>query len=108
LTTAIVDWFVCTEFYTNPDEFIPERFDPEHGGIKEFRNRGVLMPFGDGSRICLGMRFALMQSKAAVIEIIKKFELSVNIKTQRPLVIDPKQFLNVVEGGLWLDMKAIN
>ncbi|KAG5671159.1 hypothetical protein PVAND_001372 [Polypedilum vanderplanki] len=95
------------DYYVNPTEFAPERFDAENGGVKEFRNRGVLMPFGDGSRICLGMRFALMQSKAAVIEIVRNFELSVNDKTQRPLEIERKQFINVVEGGLWLDMKAI-
>jgi cytochrome P450 family 28 len=65
------------------------------------------MPFGDGSRICLGMRFAVMQSKAAVIEIIKNFELSVNIKTQRPLVIGPQELFNVKVGGLWLDFVAI-
>jgi cytochrome P450 family 28 len=95
------------DHFTNPEEFIPERFDPENGGVKEFRNRGVLMPFGDGSRICLGMRFAIMQSKAAVVEIIRNFDLSVNVKTQRPLVLEAKQFFHLVEGGLWLDMKAI-
>ncbi|KAG5671154.1 hypothetical protein PVAND_001367 [Polypedilum vanderplanki] len=95
------------DYYVNPTEFVPERFDAENGGVKEFRNRGVLMPFGDGSRICLGMRFALMQSKAAVIEIVRNFELSVNDKTQKPLKIGATEIFNVKSGGLWLDMKAI-
>ena len=53
------------------------------------------------------MRFALAQSKAAIVEIIRNFEISVNQKTQRPLTIDAKQFMNVKTGELWLDFKAI-
>jgi hypothetical protein len=48
-----------------------------------------------------------MQSKAAIVEIVRKFEISVNNKTQRPLVIDETQFLNIKKGGLWLDFKPI-
>jgi cytochrome P450 len=35
------------EYYPKPDEFIPERFDAEHGGVKAFKDRGVLIPFGN-------------------------------------------------------------
>jgi cytochrome P450 len=38
------------DYYHLPDEFIPERFDPEHGGVKAFYDRGVLIPFGEGPR----------------------------------------------------------
>jgi cytochrome P450 len=57
--------------------------------------------------MCLGRRFAMMQSKAAIIEIVRNFEMSVNNKTQRPLVIDPKSVVNAKAGGLWLDFKPI-
>lgn len=86
---------------------MPERFNPEHGGVKAFRDKGILLPFGDGPRICLGMKFALMQSKAAIAEIVRNFEITVNDKTQQPLIIDPKEFLNIKTGGLWLDFKPI-
>jgi cytochrome P450 len=49
------------DFYPEPETFIPERFDPENGGVKAFKARCVLIPFGDGPRICSGMRFAYMQ-----------------------------------------------
>jgi cytochrome P450 family 6 len=39
-----------SEIFPNPDEFIPERFDPENGGVKAFADRGALIPFGDGPR----------------------------------------------------------
>lgn len=70
-------------------------------------DKGVLLSFGDGPRICLGMRFAKMQAKAAIVELVRNFDITVNGKTQHPLVIDPKEYINVKTGGLWLDFKPI-
>jgi cytochrome P450 family 28 len=44
------------EYYPNPEEFKPERFDPENGGLKAFKDKGVFLTFGDGPRMCLGMK----------------------------------------------------
>lgn len=95
------------EHYAEPEKFMPERFDPENGGVKAFRDKGVFLPFGDGPRVCLGMRFAQLQSMAGVAAIIKNFDLSVNSKTATKLEMDPKEFLNVKKGGLWLDFKPV-
>lgn len=55
------------------------------------------------------MRFAQLQSKVALATIVHNFEITVNEKTQdNPLIIDPKEFLNVKKGGLWLDFKPLN
>lgn len=96
------------EYYPDPEEFKPERFDPENGGIKAFRDKGVFLPFGDGPRMCLGIRFAQMQSKAAVAAIVKNFKITVNPKTAKKLIIDPKEFINIKKGGLWLDLSPIS
>lgn len=96
------------DYYPEPEKFQPERFNPEHGGIKAFKDKGVFMPFGDGPRICLGMRFALMLSKSAIVQLVRNFEITVNRKTQKPLVMDPKEFLNVKAGGIWLDFKPLH
>lgn len=93
------------EFYPKPNDFIPERFAPEHGGLKAFRDKGVFLSFGDGPRLCLGMKFAVVQSKAAIVEIIRNFKITVNEKTEDPLVLDPTEFLNIKRGGLWLNFK---
>ncbi|CAO1400894.1 unnamed protein product [Diamesa hyperborea] len=91
------------EYYPDPEEFIPERFGKENGGMKAFKDKGVFLTFGDGPRICLGMKFAQMQSKAAIVGILSNFRIKVNDKTQNPLVMDPKEFLNIKQGGLWLN-----
>ncbi|CAO1400873.1 unnamed protein product [Diamesa hyperborea] len=95
------------EYYTDPHTFYPERFDAENGGLKAFRDRGVYLVFGDGPRMCLGMKFATLQSKAAIAEIVNNFEISVNAKTPEKLIADPKEFMNISIGGLWLDFKPI-
>lgn len=76
--------------------------------MKAFKDKGVYLAFSDGPRICLGMRFALMMSKSAIAHLVKNFEISVNDKTQRPLILDPKNFNNFKVGGIWLDFKQIN
>lgn len=95
------------EYFPKPNEFIPERFSVENGSEKAYRDRGVFLPFGDGSRFCLGMKFAMVQSKAAVVEIIRNFKVSVDAKTERDLVIDPNEFMNIKRGGLWLKFKPV-
>lgn len=42
------------EYYPNPSIFEPDRFRPEIGGIKRYKDKGVFLPWGDGPRICLG------------------------------------------------------
>lgn len=41
------------EYFQDPEEFIPERFNEELGGTKVYKDMGVFIPFGDGPRICL-------------------------------------------------------
>lgn len=93
--------------YENPLEFNPERFDKERGGVRAYKDKGTLLVFGMGPRACLGQRFALTQMKAALVGVLKKFDISVNEKTQVPLTMDPKEFLNVAQGGIWLDFKRL-
>lgn len=42
------------DFYENPEQFDPERFDESKGGVKRLKDAGVFMPFGNGPRQCLG------------------------------------------------------
>lgn len=95
------------QHYDEPDRFNPDRFTPENGGSKPYRERGVYFPFGEGPRMCLGMRFAIAQAKRGIVEILDKFEISVNPRMQVPLKYDPNLHLLYPIGGIWLDYKQL-
>ncbi|KAJ2944047.1 hypothetical protein O0L34_g8379 [Tuta absoluta] len=68
--------------YPNSDTFDPERFSPENvQSIPKF----AYMPFGEGNRICLGMRFARLQVLAGLAWLLRRFTL-------RPQNVTPKRF----------------
>ncbi|XP_058821760.1 probable cytochrome P450 28a5 [Topomyia yanbarensis] len=108
-TTVTIPYFVHldSQHYEEPEKFKPERFSPETGGIKPYREKGVFFPFGEGPRMCLGMRFGLTQAKRGIVEIIDKFEITVNPRTKVPFQYEPKLFMLYAVGGIWLDLKAI-
>ncbi|XP_065362737.1 probable cytochrome P450 28a5 [Calliphora vicina] len=95
------------DYYTNPNDFEPERFLEENGGLKKYKDLGVYYGFGEGPRACLGMRFALAQLKSALVDIMRQFEVRVNVKTRKDNELDPKYFLSRLNGGIWLDFKKI-
>nr|XP_029718734.1 uncharacterized protein LOC109429227 [Aedes albopictus] len=108
-TAVTIPYFVQLDpqYYQDPEKFDPDRFSPENGGTKPYREQGVFLPFGEGPRMCLGMRFAIAQVKRGIVEILDKFELTVNSKTQVPLTFEPKMFMLYPVGGIWLDYKSI-
>ena len=70
------------KFYPNPHRFVPNRFMPE--------NRDKLipytyLPFGAGPRNCVGMRFALMETKTAIVRLITKYKFIRTENTKVPL-----------------------
>lgn len=107
VTIPVYSLHTDSEYYPNPYVFDPDRFSAANGGIKSYKDKGVYLAFGDGPRICLGMRFGITQVKAAVIEIVRNYELTVSKKMKLPVVYDPKNFLLVPVGGIWLNMKPV-
>ncbi|XP_043945432.1 cytochrome P450 3A30-like [Protopterus annectens] len=78
------------EHWPEPEEFRPERFSKEN---KESRDPYAYMPFGAGPRNCIGMRFALLTMKLALVTLLQDFSLVPCHETQIPLELD-------VKGGL--------
>ncbi|XP_050085178.1 probable cytochrome P450 6a14 [Anopheles aquasalis] len=87
------------ELYPEPYSFRPERFTPE--AIKE-RHSHAYLPFGDGPRNCIGMRFGLLEVKFGIVQLLSKLRFTVHPKTSLPLRMAKNSGFLEAEGGIWL------
>ncbi|XP_077889890.1 cytochrome P450 3A9-like [Ictidomys tridecemlineatus] len=76
-------------YWPEPEKFYPERFSKKN---KENINPYIYKPFGNGSRNCIGMRFALIGMKLALIRLLQNFFHPCKV-TQIPLKLSKKPFL---------------
>ncbi|KAI4460032.1 cytochrome p450 [Holotrichia oblita] len=90
------------EYYPDPEKFDPNRFTDEN---KNNRHHFAFLPFGEGPRICIGLRFGLMQAKVGLARLITNFKFKLNPRTELPLKLDPKNFLTSILNGLWMDVE---
>ncbi|CAG9854551.1 unnamed protein product [Phyllotreta striolata] len=93
------------EYYEDPDKFDPERFSDEN---KSKINISTYFPFGIGPRICVGPKFAYLQTKILFYYLLLNMEIVVTAKTKIP----PQRARNGIgftsaEGGLHLGLKVI-
>ncbi|KAH9644881.1 hypothetical protein HF086_007969 [Spodoptera exigua] len=92
------------EYYPEPKEFKPERFLNEN---KNERPSHLYMAFGVGPRNCIGLRFAMLSAKLAMVDLVKKFRFSACDKTEDPIQFDRRSLLLKARGGLWVRVEAI-
>uniref|UniRef100_A0A665TZI7 Cytochrome P450 3A n=1 Tax=Echeneis naucrates TaxID=173247 RepID=A0A665TZI7_ECHNA len=73
------------QLWPEPELFKPERFSKENkGSIDPY----TYMPFGAGPRNCIGMRFALVMMKLALVEILQRYSFAACKETEIPLELD--------------------
>ncbi|XP_069699328.1 cytochrome P450 6j1-like [Periplaneta americana] len=83
------------EFFPEPEKFDPERFTE---GNKRERPTFCYLPFGEGPRNCIGIRFGQLQVKTGLIHILSHYNVEPCTDTPVSLVFDPKVFhLKTVE-----------
>jgi cytochrome P450 len=83
------------DVFPQPWQFRPERFAP---GEREKLPKGAYVPFGGGSRTCIGMRFGLLEVKAIASMVLSRFTLEL-AEPMRPLSIRQMPTLSP-RGGL--------
>lgn len=92
------------EIYPLPENFDPERFSEEG---RQTRHPYSYLPFGEGPRICVGLRFGMMQAKIGLAMLLSNFRFSTCPKTEIPLKIDQVYMLFVPQNGVWLKIEAL-
>lgn len=93
------------EYYPEPEVFDPNRFLPEE---VEKRPNMTFLAFGEGPRICLGLRFAMMQTLVGLITLLRNFEITTCSKSIVPLVFSSNGFVLSSKGGLFLKFRELN
>jgi cytochrome P450 len=58
------------EYFPDPETFMPERFDPQHG-MKH--PQFAFFPFGGGPRLCLGKMFASMEARIVLAILLQHY-----------------------------------
>ncbi|XP_063833382.1 cytochrome P450 6B7-like [Ostrinia nubilalis] len=85
--------------FPDPEEYRPERFLPENKqNIKPY----TYMPFGEGPRICIGMRFAKMQMLAGLVTILKKYSVELADDMPEQVTYEPRSIVTSPIGGIKL------
>ncbi|KAH8277878.1 hypothetical protein KR018_009443, partial [Drosophila ironensis] len=92
------------KFYPNPDEFNPDNFSLER--VKD-RDSVEWLPFGEGPRNCIGMRFGQMQTRIGLALLIKDFRFSVCDKTTIPMKYSKQTFLLSSDSGIYLNAERV-
>ena len=92
------------KYWPNPEKFDPERFRPGEQSYPPF----AYLPFGEGPRHCIGKRLALLETKMALVSIIKDFQFKKTTDTEIPLSLSvgitmtPKNgiYVNIVQSAM--------
>jgi cytochrome P450 len=61
------------DVFEDPEAFRPERFTPQ---ARAALPKGAYVPFGGGSRMCIGMRFGELEVRTIASAILSRFELT--------------------------------
>ncbi|XP_062540503.1 probable cytochrome P450 308a1 [Armigeres subalbatus] len=93
------------ENYPDPYRFEPDRFLDEN---RKARHRYAFLGFGEGPRICLGMKFGLTQSKIGIATLLSKFRVVQSDKQELPLEKSKQSFLLAPKKGIWVNFNNRN
>ena len=75
------------KYWEDPEAFKPERFLPE---AKDTIDPFAYMPFGQGPRNCIGMRFALLEIKLVLAQMLKEFRIEKTPDLHVPITLKQK------------------
>ncbi|EDS38449.1 cytochrome P450 71D6 [Culex quinquefasciatus] len=92
------------QYYPNPTVFNPDRFYPD---AVAKRHMCAFLPFGEGPRICIGLRFGMLQSRVGLATVLSRFRIMPCSQTTIPLEYSTKSTVLQAKGGLWLKVEPL-
>ncbi|XP_055681861.1 uncharacterized protein LOC129789237 [Lutzomyia longipalpis] len=92
------------EIFPNAHHFDPDRFKED---ARSDRHHFTFIPFGEGPRICVGMRFGLMVIKIALAQILTHYRITLNEKTSTELEINNIALVHTPKNDIWLNLSPI-
>jgi len=92
------------KYYSNPEEFDPEHFSEE---AINSRDPILYMPFGEGPRNCIGMRFGQMQMRICLTLLLSRFKFSLTDKSTKTLEMNKKTFIITTASGIYINCERI-
>ncbi|CAL8086043.1 unnamed protein product [Orchesella dallaii] len=95
VTMPVYGIHLDSRYYDNPEKFEPENFLPEK---KAQRHPYAFAAFGHGPRNCIGMRFALIEVKTAIAELVYNFKFQPSSRTQIPAKFGNAATLKPING----------
>ncbi|KAI4459293.1 cytochrome p450 [Holotrichia oblita] len=93
------------EYYPDPMKFDPERFTDEN---KASRSNYTWMPFAEGPRICIGLRFGLMQAKTGLSMLLNNYRILPGKNETYDMEIDPQNFVLSKNGTVMLRLEKLS
>ncbi|XP_055714127.1 cytochrome P450 6a8-like [Phlebotomus papatasi] len=93
------------EIFPDPDKFDPERFSVENS---KNRHNAAFLPFGDGPRNCIGLRFGMMQVRVGLATVLRSFLIETCSRTPNPVILQKDNITLTAQGGMWLKLKRIS
>ncbi|XP_038209648.1 cytochrome P450 9e2-like [Zerene cesonia] len=92
------------DHYPEPEQFKPERFIRD-GKLEKPSH--LFLAFGAGPRNCIGLRFAMISAKHAMVTVLKNFKFSTCPKTEYPIRIEETAPFFKSKAGLWVKVERL-
>lgn len=92
------------EHYPDPYVFDPNRFTEEE---RKKRSKALYLSFGEGPRMCMGMRFGHTQVKAAAMTVVRDFKITIS-PNHKPWVANPQSLIWLPKDGIKLNFEPRN
>ena len=91
------------KYWTNPREFIPERFENGVPNVESFS----YFPFLAGARACLGKHLAMISMKLALSMLLSNFDLTPVPQETAPMIVT-SMAVTRLKGGPFYEFKPLS